>query len=227
MFFTLCPAPLALCRYAPVMIDFNLYLITDRHALPPGRSLKEVVRSALEGGVPAVQLREKDLSAAQLMPIALELRELTRKFGAKLLINDRLDVAMAVEADGVHLGGHSLPSATVRKILGPDKLIGVSTHSLEEIASAAGTGADFVTFGPVYPTPSKAVYGPPLGLDQLRDACRIAPLPVFALGGVTPARLSELRAAGCSRFACIGAILRADDPSAAARSFSSQDIPFR
>jgi thiamine-phosphate pyrophosphorylase len=197
-------------------VDFNLYLITDRKQLPTGRSLVETVESALEGGVRAVQLREKDLSAAELYPLARELRELTARYGARLLINDRLDVALAVEADGVHLGGHSLPVAAARKILGPGKLIGVSTHRPEEATGAQRDGADFVTFGPVYFTPSKAAYGEPVGLGRLTEACATAPLPVFALGGVTLGRLPELRAAGCHRIALISAILAAADPAAAA-----------
>ena len=197
-------------------VDFTLYLITDRKQLPAGRGLVETVASALEGGVRAVQLREKDLSADELYPLALELRELTARHDARLLINDRLDVALAVEADGVHLGGHSLPVATARKILGPDKLIGVSTHRLEEVTSAQRDGADFVTFGPVYFTASKAVYGKPVGLGPLREVCAAAPLPVFALGGVNQERLPELRAAGCRHIALLSAILAADDPTAAA-----------
>ena len=132
----------------------------------------------------AVQLREKDLSAAELLPLAGELRSLTREFGARLLINDRVDVALATGADGVHLGGHSLPAADARRLLGPDKLIGVSTHRIEEIRTAEESGADFVTFGPVWFTPSKAPFGEPVGLAQLREACAATALPVFALGGV-------------------------------------------
>jgi thiamine-phosphate pyrophosphorylase len=194
------------------MIDFNLYLITDRKHLPPGRRLVETVAAALEGGVRAVQLREKDLCAAELYPLARELRELTARHGARLLINDRLDVALAVEADGVHLGGHSLPVAVARKILGPDSLIGVSTHRCEEVAGAQRDGADFVTFGPVYFTPSKAAYGEPVGLGHLHEACTV-PLPVFALGGVTLEQIAELRAVGCHRIALISAILAATDPA--------------
>lgn len=197
-------------------VDFNLYLITDRKQLPPGRSLVETVAAALEGGVRAVQLREKDLSAAELYPLARELRELTARYGARLLINDRLDVALAVEADGVHLGGHSLPVAAARKILGPEKLIGVSTHRPEEVPAVQRDGADFVTFGPVYFTPSKAAYGEPVGLGRLTEACTAAPLPVFALGGVILERLPELRTAGCHRVALISAILAAAGPAAAA-----------
>ncbi len=200
-------------------VDFSLYLITDRRQVPSG-GLIGAVRRALEGGVRAVQLREKDLCAAELYPLALELRDLTRRYGAQLLLNDRIDVALAVAADGVHLGGHSLPIVAARRLLGPGKLIGVSTHAPAEISDARRSGADFVTFGPVYPTPSKTPFGAPLGLNSLREACRSAPLPLFALGGVTPERLSELRSAGCNRVACIGAVLRAADPGATARAFT-------
>ena len=201
----------------PNTIDFNLYLITDRRQVPGG-DLVGAVHAALQGGVKAVQLREKDLSARELLPLARELRKLTREFGAKLLINDRIDVALAAEADGVHLGGHSLPVAAARALLGPQRLIGVSTHHRAEILFAARDGADFVTFGPVWFTPSKAPYGAPVGLDALRQACADAPLPVFALGGVVATRIPELIAAGCCRAACIGAVLAAPSPECAARA---------
>jgi thiamine-phosphate pyrophosphorylase len=203
-------------------VDFNLYLITDRKQLPPGRSLVETVAAVLAGGVRAVQLREKDLAASEFFPLARELRALTARHGARLLINDRLDVALAVEADGVHLGGHSLPVAVARKILGPDKLIGVSTHRPEEVLAAQRDGADFVTFGPIFFTPSKAAYGEPVGLGRLHEVCTASTLPVFALGGVTLDRIAELRAAGCHRIALISAILAATDPTTAASAILSR-----
>lgn len=197
-------------------INFSLYLITDRRALGPGRDLVEAVAAALAGGVRGVQLREKDLPPRDLFPLALELRALTRRFGARLLINDRIDIAQAVEADGVHLAGTSLPTAVARRLLGPEALIGVSTHHIDEVLAAALEGADFVTFGPVYPTPSKASYGPPVGLDALRAVCAARILPVFALGGVKPRHLPELLDAGASGIALISAILAASDPQRAA-----------
>jgi len=200
-------------------VDFNLYLITDRHQVPPGRTLVQTVEAALAAGVRAVQLREKDLGAAELLPLARELRELTRRHGARLLINDRIDIALAVEADGIHLGGHSLPVAIARKLLGPQRLIGVSTHHLTEIQRAAELGADFVTFGPVYATPSKAAFGPPQGLEALATACLASRLPVFALGGITPQRVAEVHTAGAFGVALIAAIIAADDPQQATRRF--------
>jgi thiamine-phosphate pyrophosphorylase len=150
----------------------------------------------------------------------MDLRELTGRHGARLLINDRVDVALAVAADGVHLGGRSLPVATVRRLLGPDRLIGVSTHHPAEIAAAAAAGADFATFGPVYATPSKLPYGQPLGLAALRQACHASPVPVFALGGIRAAHLAALQAAGCAGVAVISAIIAATDPCAQSRIFS-------
>ena len=200
-------------------VDFDLYLITDRHQVPTGQTLLDVIEAALRGGVKAVQLREKDLSADQLLPLASELRTLTRRYGARLLVNDQVDVALAAGADGVHLGGHSLPTGEVRRQVGTEMLIGVSTHSRDEIRAAFEQGADFVTFGPVYATPSKAAYGDPLGLDALTEACLDSPLPVFALGGITPVRAAAVRTAGAQGIALISAIIAVPAPEEAARAF--------
>ena len=200
-------------------VDFPVYLITDRHQLADGQSLLSACEAALRGGVTALQLREKDLSAAKLLPLAHALRELTHQYNACLLINDRIDVALACNADGVHLGGHSLPVDTARALLGPDKLIGVSTHSLAEIDKAASCGADFVTFGPVYATPSKAAFGAPQGLGKLRAACATSSLPVYALGGIKTSNHAEVLSAGATGIAMISGILAQPDPEAAAHNF--------
>lgn len=199
-------------------VDFSLYLITDRRQVPDG-DLLHAVEAALEGGVRSVQLREKDLPPRDLYSLARQLRILTRRFGARLLVNDRIDVALAAEADGVHLGCGSLPVAAARRLLGPERLLGVSTHTPEEIAGVARDGADFVTFGPVWFTPSKAVYGPPVGLDLLHQAATASPLPVFALGGVNLERVAEALAAGAAGIACISAVLAAADPRSGAAGF--------
>lgn len=207
----------------PNPVDFNLYLITNRHQLASGHTLMSAVEAALRGGVRAVQLREKDLTATELLPLARQLRELTIRYDARLLINDHIDIALAVHADGVHLGGHSLPTGVVRQRLGPDLLIGVSTHSNADITFAASQGADFVTFGPVYATPSKAAFGAPQGLSALSSACGISDLPLFALGGITPTRAAEVHQAGASGIALISAILASPDPRAAAQAFTACD----
>lgn len=205
----------------PNPIDFNLYLITDRTQVATNHTLLSAIDSALQGGVRAIQLREKDLTAAELLPLAQELRNLTREYAAQLLINDRVDIALAVQADGVHLGEHSLPTEVVRQLVGPKLLIGVSTHSIADISRATEQGADFVTFGPVYATPSKAAFGPPQGLKALTEACHVSSLPVFALGGITPPRVADVRQAGAGGVALISAICANPDPRTAAKAFNT------
>jgi thiamine-phosphate pyrophosphorylase len=177
-----------------------------------GRPLADVVHAALDGGVRAVQLREKDLGSRELYQLATELQRLTSKYGAKLFINDRIDVAMAAGADGVHLGISSIPVAAVRSLPGVNLLIGYSAHSVEDACRAEADCADFVTFGPVYQTPSKAAYGAPLGLSPLKAASERLSVPLFALGGIKRLNIPEVMAAGVSGIALISAIMSAADP---------------
>ena len=199
-------------------IDFNLYLITDRCQLGD-RDMLRVVEQALKGGVRAVQLREKDLSSRELYELAFELRKLTARYDAKLLINDRADIALAVDADGVHLGGQSMPIYRARKVLGERKLIGVSCHNQISAITAQEKGADFITFGPVYYTPSKISYGEPVGLDRLEEVTELLQIPVFALGGISADNAREVLSRGVFGLALIGAIFRAADPRGAAETF--------
>ena len=193
-------------------VDFRLYLVSDRHQCP-GDQLLDRVASAVKGGVGAVQLREKDLSGSALHALAAALLPICRRNGARLLVNDRIDVALSVGADGVHLPADSFAVSDARRLLGPDRLIGVSTHSVAEVAVAHAAGADFVVFGPVYATPSKAAFGLPLGLELLRAAVVAAPIPVFAIGGITPRRASEIAATGAHGVAAVSSILAAADPA--------------
>ncbi|BET57004.1 thiamine phosphate synthase [Geobacter sp. 60473] len=192
-------------------IDFSLYLITDRHQTG-GRDLFAVVEEALAGGVRCVQLREKDLPARALLELALAMRSLTDRFGARLLINDRVDIALAAGADGVHLGEEGMPAAVARELLGSGRLIGVSCHGRDGAAAAVAQRADFITFGPVYPTPSKAAYGEPVGIGQLAATTQEIHIPVFALGGIKEANIPEALAAGAAGIALISAIIAAPDP---------------
>lgn len=201
-------------------VDFSLYLITDRHQTA-GRGLPAVVEEALAGGVRAVQLREKDLTPRELLELARTMRELTGRCGARLIINDRVDIALAVDADGVHLGEASIPAAAARRILGPDRLIGVSCHDTEGALAAETSGADFITFGPVYPTPSKAAYGPPVGVERLSKTAELLRIPVFALGGIKREKTSEVMATGAAGVALISAIIAAGNPAEEARAFLS------
>ncbi len=200
-------------------IDFRLYLVTDRKQVKRG-SLIESLRLALEGGVKAVQLREKDLTGRKLLELAGEVRRLTRLFDAKLFINDRVDVALAVEADGVHLGEKSIPVEAVRS-LSRRLLVGRSTHSLEGAKEAEKNGADFITFGPVFETPSKIGYGAPQGLGKLEEITRAVDIPVFAIGGITPDRAKKVVEAGAYGVALISGILASDDPKRAAATYNN------
>ena len=181
---------------------FRLYLVTDRQQTA-GRPLAEVVAAASRGGLGAVQLREKDLSAGELYDLGACLQEALNPHRVPLLINDRIDVALALDAAGVHLAGHSLATRTARRLLGPDKLLGVSTHSLEAACRAADEGADFVVFGPVFPTPSKLAYGPPQGLPRLAEVVRDVPVPVIGIGGINPANLPQVMRTGAHGVAMI------------------------
>lgn len=195
--------------------DFRVYLITDRKSVARGGEITRAVEEALEGGVRSVQLREKDLPGRELFRLAETLRALTLRHGARLLVNDRADVAKAVGADGVHLGALSIPPREARRVLGPGSLIGCSAHSLKELREAEIAGADFVTFGPVYPTPSKAAFGPPVGIEALAEACGKARIPVLALGGIHAGNAANAVRAGCSGVALISGIVAAEDPRAA------------
>ena len=182
--------------------------MTDRRATG-GRDLVDVVRAALDAGLPAVQLREKDLPGRELFALAEALRTATTRVGALLLVNDRVDVAIAAGADGVHLGGGSMPVAVARRLVGPHALIGVSTHAPGE----ALAGADFAFFGPVWETPGKTAVGP----ARLVEAVAATVVPVLAIGGVTAARVPAALAAGAAGVAVIRAILAARDPAVATR----------
>lgn len=190
---------------------FDLYLVTDR-TQTRGRDLLWVLEQALAGGVNAVQLREKDLGGKDLYELAEKTRRLCELYRASLFINDRVDVALAVDAAGVQLGKTSLPIETARTLLGPEKLIGASIHSLEELSDAEKDGADFVLFGPVYFTPSKASFGSPQGLAALRNLVETSALPVYAIGGITGENTSAVKNLGVRGIALIAAIISAENP---------------
>lgn len=194
---------------------FNLYLITDRKLVKEG-NLLHVVELALQGGVRAVQLREKDLSSREMYELAMEMKKITSKHDALLFINNRIDIALAVDADGVHLGTESIPLDKAQTLMGPDRLIGVSCHDQLCARNAQEQGADFITFGPLFYTPSKAPYGDPVGLEELEIVARSLSIPVFGLGGVNQANARQVMNAGASGISLISAIMAADQPRHAA-----------
>ena len=192
----------------------RLLVITDRTATS-GRPLLDVVRGALEGGCRLVQLREKDLDGGPLLELCEELLVEIRRHGAKLLVNDRVDVALAAGADGVVLPADSFPTAIARRLLGADRLIGRSTHSAGEVEQAAREGCDFAIFGPVYATPSKAAFGEPQGVAKVEATARFS-IPVFAIGGITAENAAQAIAAGAHGIAVVRETMSAADPKTAA-----------
>ena len=196
-------------------IDFQLYVITDRHQCEGGDVVACVERS-MRGGVRAVQLRDKDLSTRERYELGLRLRQLTAEYGARLFVNGDAALALALGADGVHLPHDGLPADVCRTVLEPGMLVGVSTHSVSEARDAEDRGADFITYGPVFHTPSKAKYGAPVGLDSLRSVCTEVRVPVFALGGVKASNAKEVLSAGAAGVAMISAVLAGPDVEAAA-----------
>ncbi|HZR46580.1 MAG TPA: thiamine phosphate synthase [Candidatus Manganitrophaceae bacterium] len=189
-------------------VDFKLYLIGDRNQTV-GRPLPEIIREAGRAGVSAVQFREKDLSPRGQLALASQIATVTKALGMKLLINDRIDLCLALDAEGVHLPSSGFPIGVARRMLGPKKWIGVSCHSREEVQRAEAEGADFAVLGPVYETPSKRRYGAPLGLDYFKKVREATSLPLFAIGGVAQDRLREVFAAGADGVAMISTIVSA------------------
>jgi thiamine-phosphate pyrophosphorylase len=192
------------------LTNFKLYLITDRKLFTDNSSLFNAIEEALKGGLQAMQLREKDLGTRDLLGMAYEMRTLTRTYGARLFINDRVDIALAVKADGVHLGRESIPVYAVRETFQNKLNIAVSTHNLDEALEAERGGADFITLGPVYHTPSKITYGEPIGIEILRNIKAKISIPVFAIGGMKLDKVAEVKETGAHGVALISAILTAE-----------------
>jgi thiamine-phosphate pyrophosphorylase len=202
----------------------DLYYITDRKALG-GRKLVSVVAAAARGGVDGVQIREKDLPTGELVALVREALDAIRGAQTRLIVNDRLDVAMALDASGVHLGTASLPVREARRVAPAGFLIGASCHSVEEVMTAEAAGANYVLLGPIYSTPSKVQYGPPLGVEKLREAVACVGIPVLALGGITVERARECRAAGAAGIAAIRLFQEAESLEELARELRSSEAP--
>ena len=201
-------------------VNFRLLLVTDR-TQTGGRSLPSLIRQAVSAGLPAVQLRERDLSTGELLPLAQEVQSITTSHAVPLIVNDRVDLVLALNLDGVHLRANSLPVPVVRRLVGSDRLIGISTHSVEEVQRANHDGADYIIFGPIFDTPSKRSFGSPLGLGVLADVCRDSIVPIFAIGGITSERVRDVRRAGVHGVAVIGALLTCADIGAAVCEFNN------
>ena len=197
-------------------LSSRLLVVTDRHQTQ-GRALVPLLERVLTVGLSTIQLRERDLSVRELVTLARVVQAVMASYKSQLLINDRVDVALALEGVGVHLRSNSLPLSVARGMLGPQRLLGMSVHTVEEAMQAEAQGADYIVLGPIYETPSKQAFGPPLGIHTLEKACTLVRIPIIGIGGVTAARAREMRRAGAFGAAVITAILGADDVESAMR----------
>lgn len=195
--------------------EAGLYLVTSQ-PLSAGRPTVEIVKAALSAGVTLVQLREKDMPLGDYIRLAGEVRALTSAARALLIINDRVDVALAVGADGVHLGQEDFPVTLARR-LGPDLIIGASTHDVREAQRAQDEGASYINIGPIFATGTKRWTGEFLGLEGLRQVAAVARIPFTVMGGIKPRHIPELVRAGARTIALVTAVTGAPDPAMAAR----------
>ena len=196
--------------------SMRLYaLLTEEHCR---RAWFETAELVLAGGADVVQLREKQLEDSDLLRRALALRRLTERFSALFIVNDRPDVAVLSGADGVHLGQEDLPVEEVRRMVGPEMIIGLSTHTAEQAAAAEGRGADYVGVGPVFPTGTKG-YAEGGGPELVSRLCSATELPTVAIGGITPESVRSVLQAGAQAVAVCAGLCGADDPAEAARAF--------
>jgi len=197
-------------------VDYRLYLVTDRD-LVGSKDFLTSVRRALEGGVTLLQVREKAASSKAFYTVGLELKRLAAEFGVPLIVNDRVDIALALDADGVHIGQEDLPIEHVRQLIGKDKILGYSVSNVEEALHGERAGADYLGAGPVYPTGSKADAGAAIGIDGLKAIRESVRIPVVAIGGVNAGNLEQVKATGVDGIAVISAILSPEDTYRAAK----------
>ena len=198
----------------------EIVAISDRR-LRPFELVWPILPAASQGGLTAFMVREKDLPGRPLLEITREAVRRCRPLGVRVIVNDRVDVALAAEADAVHLGVAALPVEVAKEMARGRLRVGASTHSMDELRRAAAAGADYATFGPVFDTPSKAAYAAPVGVAALREAAGGVAIPVLALGGITPASAPLLRGTGIAGIAAISAILASDDPASAVRALAA------
>lgn len=196
-------------------VDWTLYVATDSQLVAED-ALAEVVEAAIRGGAGVIQYREKQADTRRMVKVAGDLGRVCRRRGVVFLVNDRLDVALAVEADGVHLGQQDMPVALARQLLGPDKLIGVSVQNAGAMAEAEQEGADYLSLSPVFATSTKPDHEAPLGLEGVRTLAGASRLPVVAIGGINRTNVAEVIRAGARGVCVISAVLTAPDPERAA-----------
>jgi len=197
----------------------GLYVIIDTQALIKGRSHIDVASQAIQGGAKTIQLRDKLQSKRELLPIAQQLRNLCAEHDVLFIVNDNLDLALATDADGLHLGQNDLPIGVARKLLPIDKILGCSTTTVNQAIAAQSEGADYIAVGSIYPTTSKETVEV-VGLDRLRQIRQAVTLPLMAIGGITKDNVADVMAAGADSVAVISAVVRAEDVEEAAREIA-------
>ena len=198
-------------------INWSLYLVTDR-LMARGRDIVDIVNAAIQGGVTVVQMREKKATTNEMIELGRALLEVTQAAGVPLIINDRIDVALAINADGVHVGPpDDMPAFLARRIIGPNRILGVSAESPEIARQAARDGADYIGVGDVYGTGSKKDAGEPIGLNGLKSVIKASRLPVVGIGGIHHSNAARVIEAGADGVALISAIVGSENPEKAAR----------
>lgn len=195
-------------------IDYSLYLVTDS-GLSRGRSLLEIVQAGVAGGITCVQVREKTLSSREYIMRLLAIRALLREHGVPLFVNDRVDIALAVEADGIHLGQTDMPLTLARRLVGDRLIVGISCESVQDAVDAEQGGADYVSVSPVFATPTKTDTAPAMGLEGVRAVRAAVEVPVVAIGGINATNAAEVVRAGADGICVISGIVSAPDPRAA------------
>ena len=202
-------------------LDLSLYLVTDRGFLQ-GRSLERVVLAAVEGGVSIVQLREKEASSREFYELALNLKRVLAPYRVPLIINDRVDIALAVGADGIHIGHSDLPYAVARALLGPEKIIGVSVDRVSDAVEANLLDVDYIAVSPVFDTPTKTDTAPASGLSGLAAIRKVSRHPCIGIGGIHLSNVEDVINAGAEGVAVVSAIMAAENPTKAAEAFLSR-----
>lgn len=200
-------------------IDYSLYLVTDRE-LMNASSLDVAVEAAVRGGCTVVQLREKSASSREFLECALRVKRATDRHGVPLIVNDRVDIALAVDAAGVHVGQSDLPLGTVRELVGSDRIVGVSASTYEEAVEAAAGGADYLGVGAMYATDTKSE-AELTSMEELRRICRDVSIPIVVIGGINLGRLPDFAGVGIDGIAVVSAILAQPDIEAAARGLQA------
>ena len=201
------------------MVDYSVYLVTDRE-LARGRTTLEIAGAAIRGGVSCIQLREKTCSTREFIDEALAIRSLLARHEIPLIINDRVDVALAVKADGIHLGQKDMPSSMARQLIPESMIVGISVESLDDAIAAQTDGADYLGVSPIYATPTKTDTAQPLGLEGLRSIRSEVDLPLVGIGGLNADNAEAVIHNGADGVAVVSAIVAADDPEAATRALS-------